>query len=82
VVELANGGVGYVPTEEAFSATGGGYETRLTFYSNLEISAGRQIAETSIALTKELTPGSVPEFAKRIAPGQPWPYGNVPPELK
>jgi hypothetical protein len=81
-VELANGGVGYVPTEEAFSASGGGYETRLTFYSNLEITAGRQIAEACVALTEELTPGPVPEFPKLKAPGQPWPYGNVPPELK
>jgi hypothetical protein len=82
VVELANGGVGYVPTEEAFSASGGGYETRLTFYSNLEISAGRQIAEAGIALASEMTPGPIPELPKIDAPGQPWPYGNVPPGLQ
>ena len=81
-VELANGCVGYVPTEEAFSAAGGGYETRLTFYSNLEITAGRQIADAGIALANEMTPGPVPDFPKIKAPGQPWPYGNVPPELK
>ncbi|MES2696266.1 MAG: hypothetical protein V4773_22530 [Verrucomicrobiota bacterium] len=81
-VELANGCVGYVPTEEALSPTGGGYETRLTFYSNLEPTAGRQIAATSISLARELKPGPVPEFARLKEPMKPWPYGNVPPELK
>ena len=81
-VELANGCVGYVPTEVAFGPNGGGYETRLTSYSNLAITAGRQIAEAGIALANELTPGPMPEFQKIKEPGKPWPYGNVPPELK
>ena len=80
-VELANGCVGYVPTEEAFGPKGGGYETRLTYYSNLEITAGRQFAETGIQLANELKPGPVPELPKLPAPGTPWRYGNVPPEL-
>jgi neutral ceramidase len=81
-VELANGIVGYVPTEEAFSSAGGGYETRLTAYSNLEITAGRQFADTGIALAKAMTPGKVPELPRVPAPGAPWGYGAVRPELK
>ncbi len=81
-VELANGIVGYVPTEEAFSEAGGGYETRLTAYSNLEISAGRQFADTGIALARAMTPGKVPERPRLPAPGTPWGYGAVAPELK
>lgn len=79
-VELANGCVGYVPTEEAFGPGGGGYETRLTSYSNLEITAGRQFAETGIQLANELKPGPVPAFPRLPAPGQPWRYGNVKPQ--
>ena len=81
-VSLANGCVGYVPTEEALGPRGGGYETRLTSYSNLEPTAGRQIAEALIALAGRLQPGAVP-----LPPplpkfqGQPWSYGRVRAEL-
>jgi neutral ceramidase len=82
VVELANGVVGYVPTEEALGANGGGYETRLTSYSNLEISAGRQFANVGIDLANQMTPGKVP-VPPEVAPfSGPWSYGNVPPELE
>lgn len=81
VVELANGCVGYVPTEEAMGPQGGGYETRLTSYSNLEVGAGRQFANTGIRLANEMTPGVVPAPPPPPPFKNPWSYGNVPPEL-
>ena len=79
-VELANGCVGYVPTEEAFGPHGGGYETRLTAYSNLEVTAGSQIVEGLLALARQRTPGPMPEPPKVAQPGTPWEYGAVPPD--
>jgi hypothetical protein len=81
-VELANGCVGYVPTEDAFSARGGGYETRLTSYSNLEITAGKQFVEAGLELARQMKPGKVPE--RPLAPPfkEPWSYGNVSPQLR
>ena len=82
-VSLANGCVGYVPTEDAFGPNGGGYETRLTSYSNLEISAGRQMADAGVALTKQFKPGTAPVPAKHLPfTGKPWSYGDVRPDLK
>ena len=81
-VELANGCVGYVPTEEAFGPRGGGYETRLTSYSNLEISAGRRMADTAIELARAMKPGEMPQPPRHRPFSGPWSYGAVPPELK
>ena len=81
-VSLANDCVGYVPTEEAFGPHGGGYETRLTSYSNLEPRAGRLIADALIRLSAGLTPGKVPQPpALPEFKGRPWGYGNLPPQL-
>ncbi len=77
-VELANGCVGYVPTEEALSPSGGGYETRLTAYSNLVPTAGRDIANTGIELANKLTPGPVPKTAPFTERRPAWSYGDVP----
>jgi neutral ceramidase len=71
-----------VPTEEAFGPHGGGYETRLTSYSNLETTAGRRMVETALALAAEMKPGKSPEFAKAPPFKDPWSYGNVPPEVR
>jgi hypothetical protein len=88
-VAYANGDVGYVPTEEALGPGGGGYETRLTSYTNLIPSAGRQMTDHCVELASKLTPGAMPELPRApkfggdksgIGP-QPWSYGNVPPEL-
>jgi neutral ceramidase len=81
-VSLANDCVGYVPTEEALSPRGGGYETRLTSYSNLEPTAGRKIANAAIGLAGRFTPGAIPTPAA-LPPfqGKPWAYGSLPPEL-
>jgi hypothetical protein len=92
-VEVANGMVGYVPTEEAFGPHGGGYETRLSSYSSLEVSAGRQMVEAGLELAGQMTPGKVPTppkappFSTVSATGSkgigihPWSYGDVPPQL-
>ncbi len=81
IVELANDCVGYVPTEEALGPQGGGYETRLTSYSNLEPTAGRKIADAAIRLAAQLRPGSLPSRPAAQPSKAPWAYGNVPAEL-
>lgn len=82
-VSLANGCVGYVPTEEAFGPRGGGYETRLTSYSNLEITAGTQMVKAAVELARQMKPGAVPTRPP-VPPyqGGAWEYGAVPPEIE
>ena len=88
-VELANGSVGYVPTEEALSPSGGGYETRLTSYTNLEPTAGTQMVKAGLQLASHMRPGSIPKRAEvdsfHADPNgigtHPWSYGDVPPQL-
>ena len=81
-VELANGCAGYVPTEESLGEHGGGYETRITSYSNLEPGAAQKMVDAAIELASEMTPGEIPT-PPPAAPfrGEGWSYGSVPPEL-
>jgi len=82
VVEMANGCVGYTPPEDEFGAHGGGLETRLSDYSNLGPTAGRQIVEASRRLAQGLTPGRMPE-PEDVPPFRgPSAYGTAPPELE
>jgi neutral ceramidase len=82
-VELANGDVGYVPTLEAFGPHGGGYETRLSSYSNLDITAGDQFRDAGLELAHKLKPAPLPQISL-VPPfkGSGWTYGNQPPQLK
>lgn len=80
-VELANGCVGYVPDEEAFGTHGGGYETRLTSYSNLEVTAGTQFMNAGLELAAKMKAAPLPERPNGPV-GKPWLYGNQPPQLK
>jgi hypothetical protein len=80
VVTLANACVGYVPPEEAFAPSGGGYETVLTSYSNLELTAARQIADASLELARRFAPGQLPLAPQVEAPGEPWSYGVLGPD--
>jgi hypothetical protein len=81
-VSMANDAIGYVPTAEALGPQGGGYETRLTSYSNLIPQAGDKIADTLIGLARGLKPGPTPTSARlpKFA-GKPWSYGDVPAEV-
>jgi neutral ceramidase len=89
IVSYANGAVGYVPDAEALGPHGGGYETRLTSYTNLEISASAQIVKASIDLISRMQPGTLPvpqkappfrgestDFGANL-----WSFGDVPAQL-
>ncbi|MDF1738053.1 MAG: hypothetical protein P1U86_02745 [Verrucomicrobiales bacterium] len=81
-VSLANGCVGYVPTTEALGPKGGGYETRLTAYSNLVPEAGDQIRDEGIELANALSPDKVAKGLPAASFTAGWTYGDNKPELE
>jgi hypothetical protein len=81
VASLTNGTIGYVPTTESFNETGGGYETALTSYSNMEVQAGEKICLASVALAKQFMPEKVSEKAKSKSWKTPWEYGVLGPDI-
>lgn len=88
IVGLANGCVGYVPTEDAFAPTGGGYETVLDTASNLEVQAGNIIVNASLELAGEFCPGVSPSVQDAsstnhpLGRGIPWGYGVLGPDIE
>jgi hypothetical protein len=80
-VTFANDCVGYIPTEDAFGEHGGGYETRLTAYTNLDITAGRQMVKAAVELAKNMTPGKIPVPPPHPPYSAPWSYGSVAPQI-
>lgn len=81
-VELANGCVGYVATEEGLGPQGGGYETRLTSYTNLEPKAAATFVNAGVRLSQRFTPGALPVGSPAPKFTGPWDYGSVPAEVK
>lgn len=81
IASLAGSCIGYVPPAECFGPNGGGYETVLNSYSNMEVGAEQMIREASIRLAQSLTPGDAPRPAQIEQRKAEWNYGNMPPEL-
>ena len=79
-VSLANGCVGYVPTLSAFDEHGGGYEQRLSSYTNLVPDAGPRMVRESIRLISALTPSPISKRANGAPFTAAWDYGNVAPD--
>ncbi len=79
-ISLANGFCGYLPTREALSRTGGGYETRLTGHSNLAATAGEDIVKALLDLSADMNPGRFPDLPVPPPFRQEWEFGNVPAE--
>lgn len=79
-VSLANGCVGYVPTLEAFGEHGGGYEQRLSSYTNLVPDAGPRMVREGTRLLKALQPTALTRREGGAKFTAAWDYGNIGPD--
>lgn len=70
VAELTNGHAGYIPTQDAFGATGGGYEPKFGGGSFLETGAFAKISAKFIEMAKVFKPERAP--GKTAPKGKPW----------
>ena len=67
-VELTNDWLGYMPTEDAFGPTGGGYEPQLKGGTCLEIGAARKVTDKLVEMVNACTPEKTidrPQVEKR-----------------
>jgi hypothetical protein len=78
IASLANGSIGYIPDTADFASDGGGYETALTSYSNLEITAGEKITEVGLKLLAAIKPEKID--TPPLPVGIPWEYGDLGPD--
>ncbi len=81
-VSLANGCVGYIPTRDAFAENGGGYEQRLTSYTNLVPDAGPRLVRKASQLLSQLKPIDPPVRVKTAKFTAPWDYGDKPADVE
>jgi hypothetical protein len=77
-VSLANGCVGYIPTREALSESGGGYEQRLTSYTNLVPEAGPRLVSRATHLLSQFRVTPETKWPKTARFTAPWDYGDKP----
>ena len=81
ITTLTGACIGYVPPAVCFETSGGGYETVLNSYSNMEVGAEQAIREASLRLAQSLMPDEPPQPTRVEQPKTAWHYGNMPPEL-
>ncbi len=79
VAELTNGWLGYLPTEDVFGPSGGGYEGQFKFGSYLEKTAENKVREKLSGMAGSFSPEKEKPIVKKEE-GKPW-WPATPEEL-